>query len=214
MTEYKLLIDESGSFGNSEKYIILGGVLFKTSDEKALEEYFKPIHQKYCSILGVDELKGSKLGKLKLPMISHIGNKKEIVPIAFIIDKENSFIFDKYDRLCFKYSKAIEWMIKKLEDERIVNTNSDKIHIKIDNINLSKKDKNNFYNWLPTQLDCVKKLEVANSTDFIGLQLADIVANSFSKNRFCNKTDLKNTLLSPIIIFFLKETEEIYIIKD
>lgn len=214
MANFKFVIDESGSFANDEKYLILGGVLFKESDQIVLEDYFNPIHQNYCSILNKNELKGSELKKLTLPILSHLGHKKEILPIAFIIDKENSFIFDKYNRLCFKYSKAIEWMIRRISDEKIIDMAKDKINIRIDNINLSETDKENFYSWLPNQLDCIEEIKEGDSRDYIALQLADIVVNSFSKNTGYSKNSIKNKLLNPVILFFLKDTEQIYIINN
>ena len=211
MAKYKFIIDESGNFNNKEKYIIIGGVLFNINDQEELEKYFFPIHNNYCSILNKNELKGSELGKLSLPIISHIGHKKEIMPVVFIIDKEESFIFNKYDKLCFKYSKAIEWMVKKLDDNDIINLDVDELYIRIDNINLSDSDKINFYNWLPKNLICIKEIKEGDSKDFIALQLADVVVNSFSKNKVYDKGTIKNKLLNPIILFFLEETEKHYI---
>lgn len=212
MKIFELILDESGSFSNKdEKYLIIGGILFEQNKKNEIESYFKPIHKKYCEILEDNELKASKNKKLRLPLFSHIGMYKDIIPIVYVIDKNKAYVFEWYDKNSFKYNKAIEWLIKDMAYKGLINLDDDKIIVKFDNINLSNHEKHNFKNWLPSQLKCVISVEEIDSKNSMGIQMADYIVNSFSKNKFCSVNELGIKLLQPQIIFFLKTTENDYI---
>lgn len=213
MANYKLLLDESGSFSdNGEKYIIIGGVLFNEENQKELEKTFFPLHKLLCETFGCEELHGSENKKYFNYLCAVIGANEYLKPVIFVIDKQKSFIFNKYDKISFKYNKAIEWLIKKLLGCSLITIN-DRLYIKIDNINLNEKEKENLKNYLPHQFDFVYEITEADSKDVICLQLADIIVNQFSKNQKCKRSSEKLKLLNPEIFCFLEDTYEEYIME-
>lgn len=213
MANYKLLLDESGSFSNKkEKYIIIGGVLFNEEYQTELEKIFVPIHKLMCDVFKREELHGTENKKYFNYLCAVIGSNEYIEPVIFVIDKQKAFIFDKYDKISFKYNKAIEWFVLNLLANSLI-TFSDNLYIKIDNINLNEKEKENLNNYLPNKFNFVCDITEADSKDVICLQLADIIVNHFSKNRKCKLSSEEIKLLKPSIFYFLPETYNDYIIE-
>ena len=120
------------------------------------------------------------------------------------------FIFRKYNKISFKYNKAIQHLIKKMIEDNLIS-NKDELYIKIDNINLSEDENKNLEEWLPNNLDIVKEVVQDDSKRIISLQLADIIVNSFSKNAICKKSSPKVKMLNPKIYCFLDKTVKEYI---
>ncbi len=215
MAQYKLFLDESGTFSkNGEKYLIIGGLYFDINNQKILEKEFLPIHTSLCNTFNCEELHGSEKKKIYNYLCTSIGANKDIMPVVFVIDKNESYIFDTYDLISYKYNKAIEWLIKQMIDEKLLNQEEDKIDIIIDNYNPSKVETNNSLNHLPSILSCVNSVKLVDSKDDIFLQFSDIIVNHFSKNKVCNKKSPDIQLLNPSIICFLKITEGEYIIYE
>ncbi len=154
----------------------------------------------------------SKSKKIMDCLFSHIVMNDKIKAIVYIIDKKNSYIFNLYDKKSFKYNKAIEWLLKDMTQKGVINIYSDQIEIKIDNINIKKEEIRN-WNWLPANFKFVKEIVEADSKNVICIQLADYIVNSFSKNDVFDVKSIRNQLLNPIILTFLKNTEEEYLIK-
>lgn len=211
MSKYKLILDESGTFDNkNEKYIIIGGVLFEEIYQCELEKVFIPLHSHLCSVLGCDELHAAQKKELFNYVAPVIGSSQYIQPVVFVIDKEKCFIFRKYNKISFKYNKAIQHLIKKMIEDNLIS-NKDELYIKIDNINLSEEENKNLEEWLPKNLDIVKEVVQDDSKRIISLQLADIIVNSFSKNAICKKSSTKVKMLNPQIYCFLDKTVKEYI---
>lgn len=140
MSEYKLLLDESGSFSNkNEKYIIIGGLLFNTKYEKQLEERFRPIHLNLCETFSVKELHGVENKKYFNYLCVAIGSESQFLPVVMVIDKHKTYIFDTYEKISYKYNKAIEHLINHLLEDKYIKK-TDELYIRLDNINLSAKE--------------------------------------------------------------------------
>ena len=212
MAKYKLLLDESGSFYDKNKYIILGGVFFNLDNQEELEKEFVPLHELLCKVLEMKELHGAENKKIFDYICALLGSNNKIFPFVFVIDKEKSFIFDKYDKISFKYNKAIEWLIRRMVINGLFNEKTDEIFITIDDINLNSKEKANLYNHLPEKLPFIKEVKSEDSKKIICLQFADVIANHFSRNKKCNINDHNIKLLNPKIFCFLEETEKEYFI--
>ena len=213
MAKYKLLIDESGTFYNEERYLIFGGVYFRLDDQQILEDEFVPLHKLICKSLNIKELHGSENKEIFNYICAPLGANNKIFPFVFVIDKERSFIFDKYNKKSFKYNKAIEWLIRRMIINSLFDETNDEIFITIDDINLNHEEKENLYNYLPSTLPCIKNVISEDSRKIICLQFADVIANHFSKKRKCNINDPKIKLLNPKIFCFLEETEKEYFIS-
>ena len=212
MSKYKLLLDESGSFDNKdEKYVIIGGVLFKEEYQPELEKIFVPLHTHLRNVLKCTELHATRNKELFDYLAPILGACEYITPIVFVIDKKSSFIFDNYDHKSFKYNKAIQHLIKKMIKNGLVN-NDDELYIKIDNINLNRDETDNLTNWLPKNMSIVKEVKQGDSRDYIALQLADIIVNNFSKKTTCKLNSVRVKMLSPKIYCFLNKTVKEYFI--
>lgn len=203
MSKYKLLLDESGSFDNKdEKYVIIGGVLFKEEYQPELEKIFVPLHTHLRNVLKCEELHATRNKELFDYLAPILGACEYITPIVFVIDKKSSFIFDNYDHKSFKYNKAIQHLIKKMIKDGLVN-NDDELYIKIDNINLNRDETDNLTNWLPKNMSIVKEVKQGDSRDYIALQLADIIVNNFSKkNNLQTKFSKSKNVISKDLLFF------------
>lgn len=213
MNEYYLLLDERGSFNNDEKYIVIGGVLFNKKDYSYLEKIFMPFHNNLCEVLKSDELHSCKIRKLKDYVLPLIGSIEEIKPVVLVIDKQETFIFDKYDKISFKYNKAIEHLVNKLVENDIIEPDA-KIMIKLDNINTSKIEQDNMKNYLKRNHKNVKSVEECDSKSLVCIQLADIIVNSFSTKQAISKNNIYIRLMKPSILYFLKNTEVNYIREE
>lgn len=212
MAKYKLLLDESGNFDSlNERYIIIGGLFFCENDEKQLEKIFVPLHYHLCKVFGVEELHGSKNKELYNYVAPIIGSIDKIHPLIFVIDKYKTFIFKKYDKKSFKYNKAIEHLLQKMLDDKLID-HDDELIIKIDNINLNKAEISNLDQYLPSNYPFVKQVIQEDSKNNICIQLADLIVNRFSKKSFCKPNSTPIKLLNPKIYCFLKETMEDYIL--
>lgn len=211
MAKYKLLLDESGSFDSlMERYIIIGGLLFCEENEKDLEQIFIPLHQHLCNVFNIDELHGADNKDLYNYVAPIIGSLDTLHPVIFVIDKYKTFIFRKYDKISFKYNKAIEHLIQKMLDDGLL-TGKDELYIKIDNINLKDAEIHNLNNYLPSTFDIVKSVNQEDSKNNICIQLADLIVNRFSKKSFCKPNTMPIKLLNPKIYCFLSETIDDYI---
>ena len=208
---YVLILDESGTFAeNDEKYIIIGGFLFNKKYEKELESKLRPMHSNLCKTFFVSELHGCERKEYFKYLCVPIGSDGRIVTVVMVIDKIKSKIFKNYDRLSFKYNKAIEHLLFGMIVDGYLSEN-DSIEIKIDNINLSTEDRRNLNNYLPNKYNFVEKIEENNSNNNICLQFADVIVNRFSKKRHISKKDNDLVLLRPTVYTFLEETEQEYI---
>lgn len=88
MSKYKLLLDESGSFDNKdEKYVIIGGVLFKEEYQPELEKIFVPLHTHLRNVLKCEELHATRNKELFDYLAPILGACEYITPIVFVIDK-------------------------------------------------------------------------------------------------------------------------------
>lgn len=211
MNKYRLVIDESESFSNeNEKYIIIGGLLCNEQKEKQLEDKFRPIHNNICKAFSVKELHGVENKKYFRYLCAAIGSEENLLPVVMVVDKQNSYIFDRYDKKSFKYNKAIEYLIYHLLEDNYIE-NNDELSIIIDNINLSSKETKNLSEYLPKTIKCVKKVEQRDSRECICLQLADVIVNRFSKKKNISRQDKEMVLLHPQIYTFLEETINEYV---
>lgn len=211
VARYKLLLDESGNFDSLiERYIIIGGLFFCEDDQEQLEKIFIPLHQHLCEVLKKPELHGSENKELYNYVAPIIGSLETIHSVVFVIDKHKTFIFRKYDKKSFKYNKAIEHLIQKMIDDKLITYN-DELIIKIDNINLNENELNNLNDYLPSKYSFVKKVTQEDSKDNICIQLSDLIVNRFSKKNFCKPSSTAIKLLNPKIYCFLSETFDDYI---
>ena len=211
MAVYKLLLDESGSFnGNDERYIIIGGIFFEEKFQDDFEKIFLPLHRHLCDVFNVDELHASENKEYYKYVAPIIGSIDNILPVIFVIDKQKSFIFRKYNEISFKYNKAIEHLIKRMLANNMLKE-TDELYIKIDNINLSDYSKKNLDYYLPNKYSFVKNIKQVDSKENICVQFADLIVNRFSKKTKCKKTCNDIKLLNPKIYCFLDETTNDYI---
>lgn len=211
MKKYKLILDESGSFENDfEKYVIIGGLLFDEKNQECLEKIFVPFHNHICNVFGYNELHGTDNKKLYNIVAPVIGSCDLIKTVIFVIDKKESFIFKNYDKKSFKYNKAIQHLVNKLINDQILNID-DELYIKIDNINLNTKEKENLSTWIPQNIKVVKQVIEDDSKNVICLQFADVIVNGFSKKGKCKKSSDKVKMLNPIIYCFLDKTADEYV---
>ena len=214
-TKWLLSLDESGVINGSDRYFILAGILYKEEHFKEVKDYFVPLVEKICNIIEVEELHSSKLGKKKKDFVrnvifSHIGYFKHVKPIIYIIDKKHTTILKSYSKKSWKYNKAIEFFIKDLVENKKIDEN-DKVGILIDNIDLNYDEEINFRNWLPDNVEQIDFIIKGESKDFKFIQLADIVANSCSKNKSINLKDFHYQILDPFVELFPKQHKKDYI---
>lgn len=213
MNKYKLILDESGTFSNNgEKYIIIGGLFYNIKYEQELDKKFRALHKNVCEAFKVKELHAADNKKYFTYICASIGAEKNIKPVIIVIDKEKSYIFKKYDKLSFKYNKAIEYLLLHMLSDDYFNE-YDKVQIRIDNINISNREKSNLHNYLHERYRFVSKLEDSDSRKYICLQLADVIVNKFSKKMVISAKDKELVMLHPHIYTFLDETLEEYV-KD
>lgn len=81
----------------------------------------------------------------------------------------------------------------------------------IDNITLSKEEENNLCKWLPNNYRNVLDVLSGDSKDFKFIQMADMIANSFSKNDTVNLDSYDIKILNPFIELFPKYFKDLYI---
>lgn len=214
MEKYKLLIDESGNFeAKNERYIIIGGLFFNEDKQEDLEKIFIPLHKHLCTAYKSDELHGKSNKKLYYHIAPIIGCIDYLYSIIFVIDKQKSFIFKRYNGKSFKYNKALEHLIRKMIQDNLL-TEKDELNIKIDDINLNDKELINLKKYLPSIYPFVKSVSQENSKYNICLQLSDVIVNKFSKNSICKTSSIEIKLLNPKIYCFLSETLEDYIVEN
>jgi len=180
-----LILDESGTIDTDhkvERYFVLGGILYNLDNLEYIKSKLLPSFDSYKKILKVSELKSNKMTSRKHhhnliygAALGLIDSIEQIKPILYILDKSSSYLIKSYDKKSFKYNKLIEFLIKDLIDEGLIN-NEDKILILIDYLDLSEKEHENFKNWLPSNYQIVDRVEMGKSEEFIFIQAADLIS--------------------------------------
>lgn len=214
-TTWMISLDESGTFDEEKRYFILAGIIYKYNDFEIVKNYFVPLVNKLCKIIGEPELHSRKMGSSKKKFVrsvlfSHIGTFDKIKPIVYIIDKDKTEIIKGYGKKSWKYNKALEFLYLDLITNDIVGKN-DELGFLIDNITLSTEEDENLNNWLPERYNNVLFVEKGDSKKFKFIQMADIIANSFSNNDKCDLTAYDIQFLEPFIEVFPKKYKGDYL---
>lgn len=210
-------LDESGTFEEDKQYFIIAGIIYEYDDFDCVRDYFVPLINRMCEIIQEDELHSKEMGATKKKfcknvLFSHIGYFDKVKPIVYIIDKQHAKIIHWYQRKSWKYNKILEFLYLDLIENNVIN-NEDEIAILIDNIELSEEEEKNLYEWLPKQYDNVLAVLKGDSKDFKFIQMADMIANSFSKDGKCQLNSYDFKILNPFIEVFPKYYKSEYI-KD
>lgn len=180
-----LVLDESGTIDSShktEKYFVLGGLLYDLDNLDLIKSSLLPAFATYKDILNVNELKSNSLtsGKSQHNLIygaalGVINNVSELIPIIYILDKSGSYVIREYNKKSFKYNKLLEFMIKDLITDKLIN-NGDELLLLLDHLDLSSDELINLKTWLPSNLSMVKRIEIGKSHEYIFLQAADLIS--------------------------------------
>ncbi len=180
-----MILDEAGvidSNDDSERYFVLGGIIYDYHNLEKIKLNLIPILDEYKEILCCEELKSSRLSGRKKDsnliygaILSHIRECEMITTFIYVLDKKSSYMMSFYDRKSFKYNKVIQWMIKDMIDNEIINS-EDKFKILLDKITLSANEENNLKNWLKNNVANVISLDMEDSKDFYFIQIADLIA--------------------------------------
>lgn len=215
MSRWMMSLDESGTFDDEKKYFVVAGILYKEDDFESVRDYFVPLVNKICKIIEEEELHSKTMGNKKkkfsrFVLFSHIGYFDKVKPIVYIIDKKNAFMINHYNQKSWKYNKVLEFLYLDLIKHNIIGKD-DEIAILIDNIDLSKEEEKNLYTWLPGQYKNVVAVIKGDSKDFKFIQMADMIANSFSKEGKCKINSYDNQILNPFLEVFPKRFRDNYI---
>lgn len=215
MTNWMISLDESGMFDEDKQYFIIAGILYRFDDFKSVRDYFVPLVNKLCKVINEDELHARTMGGNKRKfcrtvLFSHIGNFERVKPIVYIIDKKNTKIIKHYRKKSWKYNKILEFLYLDLIDNEII-LRGDKLAILIDNLELSQDEEKNLSTWLPSQYKTIMSVEKGDSKDFKFIQMADMIANSFSRDEKCQTNSYDIKILNPFIEVFPKHFRDDYI---
>ena len=103
----------------------------------------------------------------------------------------------------------------KLSKKDLINNNiickEDKLAFLIDNIELNEEDEKNLYSWLTNQYESVISVLKGDSKEFKFIQMADMIANAFSKDGKCNINGYDIKILNPFIEVFPRYYKDDYI---
>lgn len=215
MTKWMISLDESGTFDEEKQYFIIAGIIYKYEDFENVRDYFVPLVNKLCEVLEVEELHSKVMGAQKRKfcrnvLFSHIGNFDKVNAIVYIIDKRNTKIVNLYKNKSWKYNKVLEFLYLDLINNKTI-CKEDKVAILIDNIELNEEDEKNLYSWLPNQYENVISILKGDSKDFKFIQMADMIANAFSKDGKCNTNSYDIKILNPFIEVFPRFYKDNYI---
>lgn len=214
---WMISLDESGTFDEEKRYFILAGIIYKIDDFEEVRNYFVPLVNKICEVIGEEELHAGKMGTHKRRFVrsvlfSHIGTFSKIKPIVYIIDKNNAKIIKNYSqRKSWQYNKVLDFLYLDLISNNIIK-NDDQLGFLLDNITLSTEAEKNLKHWLPNKHKNILFVETGDSKDFKFIQMADIIANSFSNDDKCNLNSYDMQFLEPFIEVFPKKYKEEYLI--
>lgn len=217
MTKWMLSLDESGTFDEKKPYFIIAGIIYDSDNFEKVRDYFVPLVNRICDIVEETELHARKFGTNKKKfsrtvLFSHIGVFKEVKPIVYIIDKEKTKMVKVYSKKSWKYNKILEFLYLDLIDNKLIESN-DELSILIDNIELTEEEEKNLYEWLPKKYKNIKFVMKGDSKDFKFIQMADMIANAFSKSEKCDLDNYDMKILDPFIEVFPKKYKNNYI-KD
>lgn len=215
MSRWMMSLDESGTFDEEKQYFVVAGIIYKEEDFESVKDYFVPLVNKLCEIVEEDELHAKSMGAKKRRfckdvLFSHIGYFDKVKPIVYIIDKNNTIMINQYNQKSWKYNKVLEFLYLDLIENNIID-NNDEIAILIDNIELSESEENNLYSWLPSQHKNVIAVVKGDSKNFKFIQMADMIANSFSKDGKCQIDSYDNQILDPFLEVFPRRFRNEYI---
>lgn len=215
MAKWMISLDESGTFDEEKQYFIIAGILYKFDDFESVKDYFLPLINELCEITGLEELHASSMGTntkkfCNAVLFSHIGRFKKIKPVVYIIDKNNTWIVKDYKKKSWKYNKILEFLYLDLIKNNILSK-EDELAILIDNIELSKDEEKNLYSWLPKQYKEILAVEKGDSKNFKFIQMADMIASSFSRSGRCKKNSYDIKILKPFIEVFPKRCRDEYL---
>lgn len=180
-----LVLDESGTIDSdykTEQYFVLGGILYNYDDLEIIKKKMIPSFENYRKILGTKELKSTHMASGKNhrnlvygAALGVINSIDELKPIIYVLDKSGSYLLKQYDKKSFKYNKLLEFVIKELISDGLIDKN-DKVIILLDNIDLSEKEMSNIKNWLPSNVSQVEEVTMAPSEEYNFIQAADLIA--------------------------------------
>lgn len=180
-----LVLDESGVIDSKhqlQRYFVLGGILYDIEDLQKIKETLIPQFDMYKKIINKNELKSNDLSSAKNnknliygAALSLINSVNEIKPIIYILDKTNAYTIKNYNKKSFKYNKLIQFLIKDLLDDNIIDEEDDLI-IVIDRIDLSSEEKSNILTWLPSNENKIKEVIMTDSKESYFIQAADLIA--------------------------------------
>lgn len=203
--ELELYLDESGNFKNSNKYMIIGGLLFNSSNREEIDKYFVPLHRNICDALSIDEFHGCKNKELCKYLFASIGANKSVTPVLIAINKTNNDSINREENNVKKYELAIECLLKRLKMDNFIKKD-DSISIYIDRINLSIEESEKIENRISRHIKCNVNIKELDSKESIYIQYSDIIVNKFSKDRKITNRDRDIVLLHPwVTTYNLKE---------
>jgi len=134
----------------------------------------------------------------------------------YILDKSSSYLINSYDKKSFKYNKLIEFMIKDLQVDGLIEK-EDNILIMIDHLDFSKVEMKNIKTWLPTNIPQVDRVEMGYSEEYIFLQAADLIAGIPKLKGITSrqiKSDPKLKILSNCYLHVFPKSKSSDILKD
>jgi len=221
-----LILDESGTIDSDykkEKYFVLGGILYNYDDLETIKDKLIPTFERFRKTLGVKELKSTQFASSKNhknliygALLGLINSVEEIKPIIYVLDKSASYMIQSYNKKSFKYNKLIEFAIKDLLSDGIIDS-TDNVTIVIDKISLNDKEMSNITRWLPSNLKQIWEVIMASSEEFNFIQAADLIAG-IPKLKGTTarqiKSDPKFTILSNCYIRMFPRNKAHQILSD
>lgn len=179
------MLDESGvidSNYNTDRFFVFGGILYNFEHLDLIKKELIPQLESYRKALGSTELKSGNLNATKKvcslfygAILSKINSLSQITPVIYILDKKTSFVFDQYYSKSFRYNKLLQLMIEDLIIDKKIDEN-DTLHILLDEVSLSKKETQNFKNWLVNNVKQVVSVDMRKSENINFIQIADLIA--------------------------------------
>jgi hypothetical protein len=204
------------SSAEDERYFILGGILYNSTELDEIKNEICPILEKYKNVLGCEELKSSKLTSKKKDsnliygaILNQLRTSQKIKTIIYILDKKTAYILGYYGKKSYRYNKVIQFLLQDLIKEGFVEV-EDKVRIFLDKITLSIFEERNLKSWLKTHTKQVIELEMGDSRDYNFLQIADILAGipKLRNVKPCNIIkDTKIKILNPDLLHIFPRSE-------
>lgn len=186
-----IYIDESGDLGDkysSSKYFVLGAIV--VDNPKGLNRIIKEIKRKYSDIIGRDlEIKGNKTNRHVIKKILGKLDNIDYEVLAIFLDKQNLYNVPGF----YNYNILYDTLASKLAEKIIVDS---PISVIVDKSKNKYEEILDFNERFSSSLKNPNNFSVniihANSINYKGLQIADIMVWSVFQNLEYNNSEFIN----------------------